>query len=266
MISMATSSREKGRVIAQVVTAFRRGPDEDLFAMERALGMELQTDPFAAAEKLADPLPGVSIHLEFVEVPGGVFREMLGLRGDALAAAVSEQIEAGGGAMLGSARLVTKSGQRAQTEDVHEFIHATEYHPPGDLRLLSGEGGFMDLKFPPRIEGVPDIPNAFDMRPVGMTFEVDPVVSPGGTLVDLNLAPEIVRFVGTYETGPKVWAFSYRPIFATQKVTTAVTVEPGVDEIVAALTPREDTLGDPRSDRVVLVICRVDLVEVVPGG
>ena len=133
----------------------------------------------------------------------------------------------------------TRSGQRAKTESINEVIYPTEFDP-GEVTAVSGreykdDGTTKATQFAPVEKskyphpgGYPN-PTAFEMRPVGVTLEVDPVVGADNETIELNIAPEIVKLVGE-----NVWqeplidgepvATVRQPIFNTMKSTTAVTV------------------------------------------
>jgi general secretion pathway protein D len=151
------------------------------------------------------------------------------------------------GVDLMSAPSVTcRSGQRAVVEVIREFIYPTEFDPPqipqtvGSTSTFDGGGiggGGGSGSYPV----TPTTPTAFEMRPVGVRMEVDPVLGPDGYTIDLNLAPEVTEFEGFINYGSPIQtsasdAFGNptqitltenrieQPIFSTRKVTTSVTI------------------------------------------
>lgn len=151
------------------------------------------------------------------------------------------------GVDLMSAPSVTcRSGQRAVVEVIREFIYPTEFDPPqipqtvGSTASFDGGGiggGGGTGSYPV----TPTTPTAFEMRPVGVRMEVDPVLGPDGYTIDLNLAPEVTEFEGFINYGSPIQtsasdAFGNptqitltenrieQPIFSTRKVTTSVTI------------------------------------------
>ncbi|TLD71571.1 type II and III secretion system protein [Phragmitibacter flavus] len=150
------------------------------------------------------------------------------------------------GVDLMSAPSVTcRSGQRAVIEVIREFIYPTEFDPPqipqtiGATSGVGGDilGGGSAGSFPV----TPTTPTAFDMRPVGVRMEVDPVLGPDGYTIDLNLAPEVTEFEGFINYGSPIQTGASdalgnpttitltenrieQPIFSTRKVTTSVTI------------------------------------------
>ena len=167
--------------------------------------------------------------------------------------------------------VVTRSGQRAKIEVIREFIYPTEYDPPeipqnfggggnnnggggggGGIGGLVGAGGAVANSFPV----TPANPTAFEMRPVGVTLEVDPVVGADGFTIELNIAPEVVEFEGFINYGSPIQTSAIdalgqpttvvltenrieQPVFATRKLTTAVTIWDGQTVAIGGLI-RED--------------------------
>ncbi|PYL48977.1 MAG: type II and III secretion system protein, partial [Verrucomicrobia bacterium] len=109
----------------------------------------------------------------------------------------------------------------------------------------------------------PTTPTAFETRNTGVTLEVEPVVGPDGTTIDLNLVPQVVEFEGFINYGSPIFASSSsffntltggivtsppslltanvinQPIFSTRKVTTSVSVYDGSTVVLGGLM-RED--------------------------
>ena len=101
----------------------------------------------------------------------------------------------------------------------------------------------------------PANPAAFETRNVGVTLEVDPVIGADGFTIDLNLNPEVVEFEGFINYGSPIFTGGVAngqpiqvqltenriemPVFATRRVTTAVTIWDGQTVAVGGLI-RED--------------------------
>jgi general secretion pathway protein D len=160
--------------------------------------------------------------------------------------------------LMSAPSVTTRSGQRATIEVIREFIYPTEFDPPqipqtvGATSTGVGVGGASSGSFPV----TPTTPTAFEMRPVGVRMEVDPVIGPDGYTIDLNLAPEVTEFEGFVNYGSPINTSSVnalglsttieltpniinQPIFSTRKVTTAVTVWDGQTVAIGGLI-RED--------------------------
>lgn len=160
--------------------------------------------------------------------------------------------------LMSAPSVTTRSGQRATVEVIREFIYPTEFDPPqipqtvGATSVTGTPGTSSSSTFPV----TPTTPTAFEMRPVGVRMEVDPVIGPDGYTIDLNLAPEVTEFEGFINYGSPINTASTdalgnpttvtltenrieQPVFSTRKVTTAVTVWDGQTVAMGGLI-RED--------------------------
>ena len=161
--------------------------------------------------------------------------------------------------MLATTTVTTKSGQRASSESVQEHIYATEYSPAQGRKPHSPP-------VPATTSGV-DVPTptAFEMKPAGLRLEVDPVVGPDGKSVDLNLAPELVRYFGEEPTLKLPTEGGERdvmtkPRFYSMKIQTAVTVGDGGSALIGTLLPPDED-GNADGTQRVLVFVSVKLVD-----
>ncbi len=160
--------------------------------------------------------------------------------------------------LMSAPSVTTRSGQRAQIEVIREFRYPTEFNPP-QIPTSVGAGntqgntfGGSSSSFPV----TPTTPTAFEMRPVGVRMEVDPVLGPDGYTIDLNMAPEVTEFEGFVNYGSPIQTSAIdalgnpttivltenkilQPIFSTRKVTTAVTIWDGQTVAMGGLI-RED--------------------------
>jgi len=163
--------------------------------------------------------------------------------------------------LMSAPSVTTRSGQRATIEVVREFIYPTEFDPPqipqnfGATGTTGGAGG-LGLGTTSSFPVTPTTPTAFEMRPVGVRMEVDPVLGPDGFTIDLSLAPEVTEFEGFINYGSPINTSATdalgnpttvtltenrieQPIFSTRKVTTAVTIWDGQTVAMGGLI-RED--------------------------
>jgi general secretion pathway protein D len=104
--------------------------------------------------------------------------------------------------------VVTRSGQTATIESVREFIYPTEYEPP-EIPNQVGSTSLVDLSTGNSITAVPSIatpatPTAFDTTKLGCILEVEPLVDPSRTYVELALKPTIRRFDGFINYGTPI--------------------------------------------------------------
>lgn len=150
--------------------------------------------------------------------------------------------------LVSAPKVTTKSGQRATIEIVREFLYPSEY----DLPQASGTAGQI---YTP---ATPTTPTAFQMKPTGITLEVEPTVGPDGYTIDLVLAPRVIEFDGFINYGSPIRtvvtvagfpAISRnivvtdnvinQPVFSTREVTTQVSVYDGQTVVMGGLM-RED--------------------------
>jgi general secretion pathway protein D len=159
--------------------------------------------------------------------------------------------------LMSAPSVTTRSGQRATIEVIREFIYPTEFDPPQIPQTVGATtGGIGGVGSSGSFPVTPTTPTAFEMRPVGVRMEVDPVIGPDGYTIDLNLAPEVTEFEGFVNYGSPINTSSInalglattieltpniinQPIFSTRKVTTAVTVWDGQTVAMGGLI-RED--------------------------
>jgi general secretion pathway protein D len=162
--------------------------------------------------------------------------------------------------LMSAPSVTTKSGQRASVEVVREFRYPTEFDPPQIPQQIGGAinasvsatGASSQGSFPV----TPTTPTAFEMKPIGVRMEVDPVIGPDGYTIDLNLAPEVTEFEGFINYGSPIQTGSTdalgnpttlvltenripQPVFSTRKVQTSVSVWDGQTVAMGGLI-RED--------------------------
>ena len=143
---------------------------------------------------------------------------------------VEEMEKNGKSRMVDSTYIITKSGQRAKIESIREVIYPTEYDPPEIPQKVTGP-------IDPGVDiTTPTNPTAYEMRPVGITLEVDPVVSINRKFVELNIAPELVEFHGFQDWG-KDESVTQMPLFHAQKVSTAILVNFDSSELLGVSVP-----------------------------
>jgi general secretion pathway protein D len=154
--------------------------------------------------------------------------------------------------------VLARSGEKATIEVIREFIYPTEYEPPelpnsvgsngdGGGSLLPG-GGTQAQSFPV----TPATPTAFETRNTGVTLEIEPTIGENNYTIDLRFAPEIVEFEGFINYGSPIQSPASdalgnpiqvtitenrieMPVFATRRVTTAMTIYDGYTVSVGGL-------------------------------
>jgi hypothetical protein len=212
----------------------------------------------------ADPVaPLIEVTVDYLQLSAEDAGELLHgddapTSGKAWHDALIRLVKGGKGKVVASISVTTKSGLRGISESVLEHIYPTEFAPPKGREHHS----------PPVPAGLTavDLPVAasFEMRPVGLRLEVDPALSADATLVDLNLAPELLLHIGDevmlklpHESGER--ELQKMPRFYTMKTATAVSLRPGGSAFCGMNTP-SNADGTPNHDLRLLCLATVRLV------
>lgn len=153
--------------------------------------------------------------------------------------------------LVSAPKVTTKSGQRATIEIVREFRYPSDYSLP-QVAPSTGSTRFTPV--------TPTTPTSFEMKPTGITLEVEPTVGPDGYTIELVLAPRVIEFDGFINYGSPINAniqylelgvlFGERtitvtdnvinqPVFSTREVTTQLSVYDGQTVVMGGLM-RED--------------------------
>ena len=164
---------------------------------------------------------------------------------------VQKWVKAKRAAVLDTSIITARSGQRSKTEGVKEFIYPTSADPAEIPNTVTLSGGS-------EAPATASSPTAFDVRNLGITTEVDPVLGADNVTVDLNLSPESVKLAGfkhwPTEKSPSVST----PKFHSMKISTAIKLRKGAYALLGTTRPLEGS--DPaRKDPLVLVFARADI-------
>lgn len=83
---------------------------------------------------------------------------------------------------------------------------------------------------------------------------IDPVLSEDGATVDVNIGPEVVRFIGFAP-----YDLVKMPVFETQKFTTSVQLQADTPRLLGTLSPPVNTgaEGSNKEDRIWLAFLTV---------
>lgn len=212
----------------------------------------------------------IRVQVEFVELAHEQLTElMLGKEHPANEAALREQVaklvKDGKATILETMMCLARTGQRATTESIEEFIYPTEYEPaeaPGTVEIKGDAEGEAAKKIR-RDSAIGPTPTAFETRNLGATLEIEPTLSSDGKIIDLRFVPEIV-----YHVGNQVWAEwkgehgnspIQMPTMYSLRLNTSVTLIDGRPMLVAALSPKGAD-GFPDFKRKLMVFVRADVV------
>jgi hypothetical protein len=176
-------------------------------------------------------------------------------------AEIAKRAEAGGAGLEELQMVRTRSGQRAKVEAIVEKIYPTAFLPPfkpaeparemvanpeykpgaspaNEKAKASAPSAFVAPPVTGGARGNPlpyPVPAGFETRNVGSTFEVEPTMSADGKIIDVTVAPELVRFIGNDSYTPD--QSIAQPKFQTQKITTSFTARSGQPFLVGTQSP-----------------------------
>ncbi len=145
----------------------------------------------------------------------------------------------GGGKIIDTRVIRFMSGQRVKNESVKEVIYPANF--------IAGNGGMHSN------------PESHETRNFGVTVEVDPVVSAGGSLLDLNMSPERVAHFGESIHHRTLidskWVTDVTmPVFYTMRATTQITVPIGIPVLIGAMSPPDEKGWIDPSRKVLLFV------------
>lgn len=224
-------------------------------------------DPFSVDAAGAKPgcVAQVGVLVEYIQVGTASATKLVRAHAaDVDARRLREQvqnlIDTGEAVLVDSSYVLSASGRRAKVESIHEFIHPTEYDPPG---LPSSFG------LPEMVDGLPIIParpQAFDVRNVGSSFEVEAGWSASPDRITLNIAPERVGFVDFIHYG-EGGALAQQPVFSVMKLQTNLTLPDGAYSLAAVQVPRDEAVeaGSPvgvDQTKRILIFIKASLIKV----
>lgn len=218
-----------------------------------------------------DNLPRqIRIQVEFIDVSHEKLTELtLGNKTSAndaeLRETVGEMVKKGEAKIIETMMCVTRSGQKASTESVREFIYPTEYEPAEiPNKVVTEKDGERSEALAPELATGPT-PTAFETRNLGSTLEIEPTVGVDNRIIDLRFAPEIV-----YHVGNETWSewkddrgdSSIRmPTMYSLRINTGITLVAGEHHLVAALSPKDDK-GFPDHSRKWMAFVKADVLTV----
>jgi hypothetical protein len=206
----------------------------------------------------------VRVDVEMVAVPFDKGLELLpNLRDpgsiDGAISQIQKLIASGGAMLIGWPEVITHSGQRAVAEDIQEVRYASGF---ASEKTTSSDKVVTETTAPQHF-GAP-VPTGIETRNVGITLEVEPVVGPDGSTIDLNLVPQYVRLidmqvvaVGANRNG-REWRIE-QPRFYTAKTTTSVMLKSGQRMLLAQFR------GLDGNDKILFFILRAEVLPSAPA-
>lgn len=227
-------------------------------------GAGFSQDEFDPLGEIAEyELPKIiRVQVEYIEVPHATMTELLSAprksaNDGELREKLQELVKKGEAKMLETQMATCRSGQRARSESVHEYIYPTEYDPPV---LPSPEKDKIPaVAFPMN----PATPTAFETRNLGSILEIEPTLGEDSKIIDLRFSPELV-----YHTGNVIWTEvtkgddKYKiqmPSFYKISINTSAVLIAGQQFLVGAASPKDEK-GDADFSRKVLIFVRADVL------
>lgn len=220
-----------------------------------------------------DDLPKqIRVQVEFIDVPHEMLTDLLfGEKAPAndveLRKQVAQLVKDGKASILETMLCTARSGQKATSESIEEFIYPTEYEPaelPDKVEFKDKEDAEAAKKARRDFATGPT-PTAFETRNLGSTLEIEPTLGIDDKFIDLRFLPEIV-----YHVGNEIWAEwkgehgnspVQMPKFYKVSINTSVTLAAGKPMLVAALSPKDDQ-GKPDFTRKLMVFVKADVLTV----
>lgn len=224
----------------------------------------------AELEKLGgfDPMPAgpeeFNIHIELliVEVPNADAIKLLPQLRDAqqiqkACDTLLEMIGQKRALLIGWPTLITKSGNRAVTENINEVRYPIEFEGGGTVLLSDAAAPNPPDAAAPKEEKKPEektrpaptlsqgvihndpIPTTFETRNAGVTLEIEPNLSTSDMIIDAQLAPQHVFFNGmekhTVGTADRQTTLE-QPNFRTNKISTNISVRSGQPMLIGSFS------------------------------
>ena len=220
------------------------GTTRVVFARSRAGTFAAES---AVQPKVAKDSPLLRISASFYSMDRATAQSVLAssANGDELHANVLEHVKGNTAALERILTCVTKSGQRTACDETHEIRYPTGFDFGGaekEQPVPSGTG--------------------FESRLAGWRMEVDPVLAEDGKTVELNIAPEFVRYCGALK-GNDFMEKHYppQPVFENHRLNTSVALPGGHHALLGTFSPPRDTNVNGRQDdgKVWLAFVRVDV-------
>lgn len=243
-------------------------PDTVPLAFEKAPGTDggaTEADPF---DPVANAPKMIQVQVEYIELSHELLTKLLFLAEpkstDAmpLRRQLQELVAKNEAKVLETQIVVCKSGQKATTESLHEFIYPTEYEPASGSKPDEKPKALPLTSFPYN----PATPTAFDTRNVGSNLEVEPTLSEDSNIIDVRITPEIL-----WHTGDTTWQETKdalgnvskvkMPDFYVIRASTAVICISGQYMLISVQSPK-DTQGDADMTRKVVVLMKCDVLSV----
>lgn len=145
--------------------------------------------------------------------------------------------KSGKGTLLHALKLITESGVNAQIQAVSEHIYATKFKTPSSSHAAENVAAPLP------------VPDLFETREAGATFNVTPTVEPDNRTIRVVMAPELtskpewhpLSVTGTDAHGKEILLAVPQPLFHSRNITTSFVM---TDQSTQVLGGMENPKGD----------------------
>jgi len=182
-----------------------------------------------------------------------------------LRARVAELIKAGKAHHVATQMLIARSGKKATTGSMREYIYPTEYEPPQLPKIVQTAADDIKIERYDRNLAIGPTPTAFETRHLGSMLEVEPTIDDDSKYIDLRIEPEMVFH--TKNTVYATWkdergtADITMPEFYVMRFFTTITVMNGKPALVGVLSPKNEQ-GHTDYSRKLLVFVKANIINI----
>jgi hypothetical protein len=212
----------------------------------------------------------VQVQVEFVEMPHEALTKLLFLAKPKSADAtdlrkqVQDMVSRNEAKVIETQIVIARSGQKATSESIHEFIYPTEYEPPG-FPAHTGSDAENAPKDSPQWSPAPT-PTAFETRNLGTTVEIEPTIGEDNRIIDLRFVPELIWHTGnvTWQEGKDKFGNPFTiemPEIYMLRLNTAFTCISGQYTLVGVVSPKDEK-GETDMTRKVMVFVKCYILAV----
>lgn len=204
--------------------------------------------------RIIDRIVGVPFHVQldalFVDFPRKDIERLARANPAPSSQELLDLWKSGKGTLLHALKLITQSGANAQIQAVSEHIYATEFNRPSSSNAADQAAAPLP------------VPDVFDTRESGATFNVTPTVESGNRTITVVLAPELtakpewhtLSVTGTDATGKEIHLAVPQPTFHSRNITTSIVVQDGSTTVLGGM-------DNPQGDGVTYLFLTVTLLD-----
>ncbi len=162
---------------------------------------------------------------------------------------------------IGTASVVTLSGEQAQMQTVEQVRYPTEFSTPEKEEEKTEER--IETNTEPAI-----VPGTFETRNVGIIFNATPTISKDAKTITLTVTPEASILTGWIDYGS---AKASQPVFSSWSLTTTISIPDNTSLVIKGMPGKSfedsyvlnrDAAKKRKGDKVSLIIISARIVDV----